>query len=96
DVEWKKTILPNGSDAAYLGLPFLQNGWFAFRNRSLWKRWMSLLKRGRNVLFDQSDLGPWLAQPAALLPYLQIAVEKRRSLIAATTADIEWNGDPIE
>ena len=53
------------------------------------------LLRARWSSFSLRDPLPSLALPASLVELAWIAIRERRSLIQASTFDIEWNGEPI-
>ena len=49
-----------------------------------------------DVMTRDGDLGPLFAQVPVFAEILLRAVRRRCSLLAAATADIEWNGQPLE
>lgn len=51
------------------------------------------LRPSDDVLYQRDDLLPALAQVATLLHFARVARRHGSNLLAATTADIEWNGD---
>ncbi len=51
------------------------------------------LRPSNDVLYQRDDPLPALAQVATLLHFGRVARRHGTSLLAATTADIEWNGD---
>jgi hypothetical protein len=50
----------------------------------------------RDVVIRYGDFKPLLAQIPGLLEIVSRAVVRRRGLLAAATADIEWDGQPLE
>lgn len=57
--------------------------------------WWRDMVRGRNALHWPGDRLSLFAEPRALAELAAIAVRTRTSLIAASTAGIAWDGDPI-
>lgn len=57
-----------------------------------WRDWSA----ARDVVVRPGDRGPLLAQVPGLIEILGRAARGRRGLLAAATADIEWDGQPIE
>lgn len=51
--------------------------------------------RARDVVARHGDHGPLLAQLPGLAEIVARALRRRCSLLAAATADIEWNGQPL-
>jgi len=49
--------------------------------------------RAKDVIYSPHDLKPFLLQPLLLLQGLGQALRHRTSVTAATTLDIEWNGE---
>ncbi|HTA38843.1 MAG TPA: hypothetical protein VK760_07200, partial [Candidatus Acidoferrales bacterium] len=49
-----------------------------------------------DVMTRDGDAGPLLAQIPGFLEIVLRAARRRCSLLAAATADIEWNGQPME
>ncbi|AXE36730.1 ATP-grasp domain-containing protein [Chromobacterium phragmitis] len=60
-------------------------------SRAFWKDFAA----ARDVLLRKGDPGPLPAQLIALLEIASRALLRRRGLLAAATADIEWDGDPM-
>jgi hypothetical protein len=50
----------------------------------------------RDVVIRQGDFKPLPAQIPGLLEIVSRALVRRRGLLAAATADIEWDGQPLE
>lgn len=60
------------------------------------QRWPALLRglwRQGDVIIERDDPLPGLVQLRMALHVLRLSVQQRRSLTAATTYDIEWNGE---
>jgi hypothetical protein len=57
-----------------------------------WRDW----RNGRDVIVRPGDHGPLLAQVPGLLEIVGRAIRRRSSLLAAATADSEWNGQPLD
>lgn len=60
--------------------------------RAFWQDFVA----ARDTIVRSGDWGPLGAQFPALLEILWRVVSRRRGLLAATTADIEWDGQPMQ
>jgi hypothetical protein len=56
-----------------------------------WRDW----RAARDVIARPGDRGPLAAQIPGLLEIVCRAIARRRGLLAASTADIEWDGQPL-
>ncbi|EPL06621.1 hypothetical protein [Pseudomonas sp. CF161] len=61
-------------------------------SRPFWKDY----QHARDVIVQDGDRGPLLAQVLSLGEIIGRALTRRCGLLAASTADIEWNGQPLE
>jgi len=53
-------------------------------------------RQARDVIVQDGDRGPLTAQVLSLAEIIGRALTRRCGLLAASTADIEWNGQPLE
>ena len=60
-------------------------------DRQFWRDW----RRARDVILRPGDVKPLAAQWLALAEITYRAVTQRSGLLAAATADIEWDGQPM-
>ena len=81
-------VEPSGGDAR-LALPMLAAG-AAHRLSPAWRR---AARTSRDVVWDPRDPLPSLGQMLTAATFLGRAAHHRCSPLAATTHDIEWNGD---
>jgi hypothetical protein len=66
----------------------------AVRNATL-KRWYDDWCRARDVLGVPGDKFPLLGGVADIASFARISLRERCSLRAASTRDIEWDGEPL-
>ena len=86
-------IVPAARSRAMLALPMLLYGLpSAFRAGRIGD-WWSDLRSARNVIFDSGDPLPAFHQVLVALELLREASRLNCSLLEASTADIEWNGE---
>jgi hypothetical protein len=52
--------------------------------------------RARDVIVQKGDWWPLIAQVGSLTEIIARAVSRRCGLLTASTADIEWNGQPLD
>ena len=60
-------------------------------NVTFWREFQN----GKDVIFKRQDQKPVFAQTLALLEIAGRAIRKKSGLLAAATADIEWDGQPL-
>jgi len=65
----------------------------AARSRAGLRRWARAFANSRDVVFNWRDPLPALLQGLSLLPFAAWSLRHHMSLIAASTYDIEWNGE---
>jgi hypothetical protein len=88
-------IVPCESRRALLALPMLLYGLPSAMRSSRVLEWWSDLTSTRDVVFDRDDPNPaWYQIPSAI-ELLREASRLNRSALEASTADIEWNGEPF-
>ncbi|GAB6556193.1 ATP-grasp domain-containing protein [Bacillus cereus] len=63
------------------------------KNWSERRKWFKDLKKADDVLWDMDDPKPYLYQFVSLWKWLEESKEHKIPLLAATTRDIEWNGE---
>jgi hypothetical protein len=61
-----------------------------------WAAFASDYRTAADVITRNGDRGPLFAQIPGFVEILLRAARRRCSLLAAATADIEWNGQPLE
>lgn len=88
-------ITPAPGRPAMLALAMLLYGPANLRSTAQLRQWIETLRRGRDVIFRRDDPRPWFAQFATLYQFWRWSVQSGVNLIAATTLDIEWNGEPL-
>ncbi len=70
----------------FYGLP-------SVRTRSQWQRWFDTMKQSRDAVWRRDDPKPWFRQWLALGAFILRGARLGISPLAATTWDIEWNGE---
>jgi len=60
-------------------------------NKAFWRDYGA----ARDVIVQQGDLWPLAAQVLSLAEIIARATSRGSGLLAASTADIEWNGQPL-
>lgn len=88
-------ITPAPGRPAMLALAMLLYGPANLRSTAQLRQWIETLLRGRDVIFRRDDPRPWFAQFATFYQFWRWSVRSGVNLIAATTLDIEWNGEPL-
>ena len=88
-------ILATGQ-AAKLGIPMLFYALPAVLKPDGRKLWLQTWNDSRDALRDPEDPLPLAHQARCVLENAREALRLNCSLLAATTADIEWNGEPLE
>jgi len=88
-------ITPTPQRPAMLALAMLLYGPTNVRSVAQLRQWSGALLRGRDVIFRRDDLCPWFAQFATLYQFWRWSVQSQVDIVAATTLDIEWNGQPM-
>lgn len=63
-----------------------------FASRTFWSDY----RAARDVILRDGDLGPLAAQLLGVGEIAMRALLRRRGLLAASTADIEWDGQPLD
>lgn len=58
-------------------------------------RWFESFRKSKDVIFDKRDLGPSLYQCLPPLYFAWLSQINRKSVLEATTLDIEWNGESL-
>lgn len=88
-----KTVVPAGKQACMLGMAMLTYGLLGMTNGEKAKRWVSDLLSARDVLFRRDDPRPFFDQFSMLADLAWQSFRTRKSMIACSTSDIEWNGE---
>jgi len=91
------TLLPPAGQSAKLGLPMLLYGLPKIRSWAEFLAWRTAFFTSRDVVFSRQDPLPGLlSQWLSLAYFLSLSAKQRISPAAASTLDIEWNGEDIE
>ncbi|UVI32685.1 ATP-grasp domain-containing protein [Paenibacillus spongiae] len=85
--------LPHPSTRSMLGMAMLSFGLWSSRSLHGWKRWRQDFRRARDVVYRRQDPRPFWEQLRTISETRRISKRQGISLLAATTYDIEWNGD---
>lgn len=86
-------VEPLPSAKGMLALPMLLYGWRGVRSRDGWRAWLKRLVSTPDVVFRRADWRPFREQLPMLNELRRIAAAEGKTLVEATTGDIEWNGD---
>lgn len=91
--EYAEAVLQPGQQPRMIALAMLvfaatRNGW----RSGFWRDYL----KARDVVLRGGDWGPLLAQLPGMTEIMARALRKRCGLLAASTADIEWDGQPLE
>ena len=84
---------PSGNRSSMLASAMLMYGLFPAIKNHKFNSWLSTFFSSCDVIFDMKDLSPFLLQWRSILYYLKLAREQHISPLAASTFDIEWNGE---
>ena len=85
-----------GTQASYQSATFASYGLVKAITEKRLNEWMKIFKHGRDVMSVQNDRLPILGALIDALIFKCSTIGKKLSLSQATTADIEWNGEPLE
>jgi hypothetical protein len=86
-------VRPQSGTQAMIAIAMLIYGPAAiFRSWQRLRIWLYAMLHARDVIFDVRDMGPFLAQPLILWYNWRSSRRHKRSLLANSTYDIEWNG----
>ncbi|MFF0830469.1 ATP-grasp domain-containing protein [Brevibacillus sp. NPDC003359] len=88
-----KTVVPAGKQASMLGMAMLTYGLLGMTNGEEARRWGRDLLSARDVLFRRDDPRPFFDQFSMLADLAWQSFRTRKSMIACSTSDIEWNGE---
>lgn len=64
--------------------------------RLRWKMWWQDYRHADDIVYHAEDIKPAILQCLPTLEMISVAIKNRSSIWAATTHDIEWNGESIE
>ncbi|MFS0553390.1 ATP-grasp domain-containing protein [Brevibacillus sp. 179-C9.3 HS] len=87
------TVVPAGDQTCMLGMAMLTYGIAGLTNKDKAKRWASDLFSARDVLLTRDDPRPFFDQFWMLADLAWQSIRTRKSMIACSTSDIEWNGE---
>lgn len=76
-----------------LAMAMLSFGLWSDRSLRGWKRWHRDFRQARDVIYRRHDSRPFWEQLRTFGETRRISKQRGVSLLAATTYDIEWNGD---
>ena len=88
-------LQPQRQTKAMLAVPMLLYGLPRAISERRVLEWWRDFKSARDVIFDRGDLGPSAWQLPCVLETLREALRLGSSVLSATTADIEWNGETV-
>ncbi|MCA9837227.1 MAG: hypothetical protein KC422_09930 [Trueperaceae bacterium] len=90
---WDETVFvkPQQAESIMLASAMLQ----AFGKSKKKREWLEVFGSSRDALFRWADPLPALLQGLAIWPFLELAWQKKLSLLEASTYDIEWNGEAL-
>lgn len=87
-------VEPRGGDRAMLTLPMLLYGLPTALRTGRLRRWWQVMRTHRDVVWSWSDPAPALTQGLPALHLVGLGLRHRVGVLAASTLDIEWNGQP--
>lgn len=91
--ECHQRIIPKLSTKKMVGLAMLFFGVPTLRKFHCLKKWFYSFFMAKDVLFNWKDLGPFFYQFITFFNIWKIAKCTSKSLLEASTHDIEWNGE---
>jgi hypothetical protein len=86
-------ISPTPGFGAMVGGGMLFYGLPTVRTRAQWQAWLHTVRHSRDVVWRKEDPKPWFWQWWVLGAFVGRAARLGISPLAATTWDIEWNGE---
>lgn len=86
-------LIPKSLSKKMVGLAMLFYGCSTLRTFKGMQAWGRSFFKAHDVLFDLYDPGPFLSQFATFYNIWQMAKHNNQSLLAASTHDIEYNGE---
>jgi len=86
-------LFPTSANCSMLAMAMLTFGLWQDCSWQGWKRWRYDFRRARDVTYRRDDPRPFWEQLRSLRETWRISRKRGCSLLAATTYDIEWNGD---
>jgi len=86
-------VTPPPGPPAMLGAAMLLYGLPGVRSGADWRRWINTMRTSRDVVSRRGDPWPTLMQAASLAEFAARSWRLGLSPLAASTEDIEWNGD---
>jgi hypothetical protein len=88
-------LRPRSEEATMVAVPMLLYGLPRALREGRLGRFVRDFRTSRDVVFRRDDPGPALGQAAALAELVLMAGRHGRGLLAASTADIEYNGEDV-
>ena len=88
-------ITPSEKSSSMLTTAMLMYRLFPAIKNHKFNSWLSTFFSSPDVIFDTKDLLPFFLQWRSILHYLNLARKQHISPLAASTFDIEWNGEDI-
>jgi len=89
-------LTPSKNISAMLSTGMLAYGLGASLKKQRLGKWLLTFFSSRDVIFNATDPLPVLLQWRSILTYLKLGRTHGLSLLAASTYDIEWNGEEID
>jgi predicted ATP-grasp superfamily ATP-dependent carboligase len=91
--ETMPTLIPNHPSSYMLSTAMFLYGLPASILNGRFIKWLRTFWTSNDVVLDDRDLKPFLLQYRGIFSYLKLAREHQISPLAASTYDIEWNGE---
>lgn len=85
----KATLYPLPNIERMIGLAMLLYGW----RKGNWKQWWKTFLQAKDVIWSRKDPTPFFYQFVSYFAIFLLSFRIKKSPIATTTYDIEWNGD---
>jgi predicted ATP-grasp superfamily ATP-dependent carboligase len=89
-------LTPARNDSVMLSTGMLVFGLGPAKTKRQLGRWLSTFFSSRDVIFNALDPLPFFLQWRGILAYLKLGKRQSLSPLAASTFDIEWNGEKID
>jgi glutathione synthase/RimK-type ligase-like ATP-grasp enzyme len=85
-------VMPRHDVARMLGTAMLVYGLPTALFSGQFRAWLQTFLRSGDVIFDHTDLQPFLLQLRSILAYVRLGRRQHITPLEASTFDIEWNG----
>jgi predicted ATP-grasp superfamily ATP-dependent carboligase len=88
-------LTPSKKDSVMLSTGMLIFGLGIAKTKRQLGKWLSTFLSSRDAIFTAFDPLPFLLQWRSILAYFKLGRKQKLSLLAASTFDIEWNGEEV-